>query len=252
MRRSLLILAFSSLLALAAAISLAKDGAADVEILTARGAKLHAVLLTPAKPNGAAVVIAPGKGNPPRTPFLATCARSLADAGFSVVLFDYAYFATKDGAPAPDLSTEIADMEAALAYTKKLGGVSKVILAGKSLGSLIALDWANSHPNDLAGLALLTWVVNDPAKPDEALPQAAALNDCPYSPLIVNGADDSMTVPRLLYEVAAKCKHAPQIVYVPGDHGLAPASKDAAETAENVDLAARALTVWAKRRIAAK
>lgn len=242
------------LLALAAAVAFGGGdaGPRDVEIATARGVKLHAVLHTPAKANGAAVVIAPGKGFPPSSPLLATCARSLADAGFSVVLFDYAYYAVKDGKNSPDLSVETADMEAAIDYAKKLSGVTKVILAGKSLGSVIALDWANAHPDALAGLALLTFVVNDPAKPGEALEQASALVDCPYPALVVNGADDTMTVPHVMYEVAAKCRTAPQIVYVPGNHGLAPASKDAAETAENCDLAAHALALWAKRRIAAK
>jgi predicted alpha/beta-hydrolase family hydrolase len=222
----------------------------DVEIGTARGVKIRAALHRPAKGNGAAVVIAPGKGFPAKTPLLATCAERLAEAGFAVVHFDYAYYAVKDGKPAADLAPEMADMEAAIEYAKKLDGVSKVILSGKSLGSVIALDWANRHPNDLAGLALLTYVVNLQDKPDEMAEQAKELFDCPYPALVINGLEDGYSTPRVLYEVASKCKKPPHVVVVPGDHGMAPKSKDAAETAENCELAARAFVVWAKRTIA--
>jgi predicted alpha/beta-hydrolase family hydrolase len=239
---------------LAGLSAFAKDDAApsDVQIPTARGVKLHAFLHRPKAPNGAAVVLAPGRGFPAKSPLLPVCAERLADAGFAVVRFDYAYYAAKDGAPSPDLSAETADMEAAIGYAKKLDGVSKVILAGKSLGSVIALEWANAHPNDLAGLALLTWVVDDPKAPAEALPQAASLKDCPYPALVLDGTDDSMASPSVLYDVASKCKHPPQIVMVAGDHGFGSPSQDDAETAENVDVAARSFVLWAKRRAAAK
>jgi predicted alpha/beta-hydrolase family hydrolase len=254
MRNGMVVLGIVVLaLAALAAFGQDKAGPADVEIDTARGVKIKAALYKPKAGNGAAVVIAPGKGFPAKTPLLTTCAERLAEAGFSVVKFDYGYYALKGGEPNYEtFAPEFDDLESAVGYAKKLDGVSKVILAGKSMGSALAVDWAKRHPNDLAGLALLTWVVNGPEKRDEMLPQATELFECPYAALVVNGADDDTSNPRVLYEAAAKCKAPPLIVIVPGDHGLMPKSKDAAETAENCELAARAFVVWAKRKVSAK
>ncbi|MHC4958269.1 MAG: hypothetical protein ACYTGN_07820 [Planctomycetota bacterium] len=67
--------------------------------------------------------------------------------------------------------------------------------------------------------------------------------------LVVSGDKDPLCQLKAMYGLAAKAKRPVEIVVVPGDHSLRDAGKDEAKTKENIDLAARALVVWAKRRI---
>src|SRR5438093_11993143 len=139
-------------------------GAAVVSVPTPRGVVLEATLHRPKKPNGAAVVLAPGQGYHPARPLLVRSAEALAEAGFVVVRFDWAYFTAK-GQPSDGLAKEAEDLEAAIAYARKVEGASKVLLAGKSLGSLVVLARAAAHAEDVAGVALLTFPIHEPGAP---------------------------------------------------------------------------------------
>jgi predicted alpha/beta-hydrolase family hydrolase len=234
-----------------AALAKGDAAATDVEIPTARGVALKAVVHRPAKGNGAAVVLAPGQGYSMEKPLLKRSAEALAEAGFVAVRFDWAYWTAKGEASA-DLATEVADADAAVAFAKKQDGVSKVLLAGKSLGSFVALRWSNEHPDALAGLALLTFPTNDPQNGGAVRQEATALEKCALGPLIVCGDADPMADLPTLYGVAAKAKPAARVVIVPGDHGFGDGVKGSPVTLENVDLAVQNLVLWAKRRLAAK
>lgn len=233
---------------LAAFAAFGKDeaGVSDVDIPLARGGALKATVHRPAKGNGAAVVLAPGGGYHKELPILKRSAEALAEAGFVAVRFDWAYFTAK-GEPADDLKPEIADVDAAVAFAKKIDGVSKVLLAGKSLGSMVTLAWSLQHEDAVSGLALLTF----PTTPDANL-AAADLAKSDLGPLVVCGDHDPLVDLTTLYAVAAKAQHPPQIVIVPGDHGFTNGDKTSPETAENIELAVRNLVVWAKRRVAVK
>lgn len=246
MRNKLVAAAFL-VAALAAFTAFGKDDAAtvDVDIPTDRGVALKAVVHRPAKPNGAAVVLAPGQGYHKELPLMKRGAEALAEAGFTAVRFDWAYWTAK-GQPSDGYATEIADAEAAISFAKKQDGVSKLLLAGKSLGSVVALAWSNAHAGALNGLALLTF-----PNTAESNPNAADLAKCDLAPLMVSGDADPLLDRPALYALAAKMQHSPLIVIVPGDHGYGDGVKGSADAAENVDLAVRNLVVWAKRRIAA-
>jgi uncharacterized protein len=218
-----------------------------VEIPTPRGVKLKGTVDAPAKPNGAAVVLAAGKGYHGGLPLLKTCAERLASEGFVVVRFEWAYFTAKKE-PAPDLATEIEDLEAAIAYAKGLDGVKKVIVAGKSLGSVAALLRAERKSDDLAGVALLTLPVHAPGAPAKVFPEAEKVANLKLPVLILCGDKDDLCAPAAVYGLAASCDAAPTVVIVPGDHALKE-GEDEAKLQENIALAAHALAVWAKRRL---
>lgn len=239
MRRVLL-----SLLPFCLSLSAAPE---SLEIPTPRGVKLKATVDSPAKPNGGAVVLAAGRGYHGGLPLLAACAERLCAEGFFVVRFEWAYFTAKKE-PAPDLSTEIEDLEAAIAHAKGLKGVTKVIVAGKSLGSIAALLRAAKKADDLAGVALLTLPVHAPGKPAETLPEAERVATLKVPVLIICGDKDETSAPSAIYSLAASCDTAPTVVIVPGDHGMKEGG-DAAREKENVELSAHALAIWAKRRL---
>jgi predicted alpha/beta-hydrolase family hydrolase len=219
----------------------------EVEIPTPRGVKLKATVDAPSKPNGCAVVLAAGKGYHGGLPLLAACAERLCAEGFLVVRFEWAYFTAKKE-PAPDLSTEVEDLEAAITHAKGLEGEKKVIVAGKSLGSVAALLRAERKQDDLAGVALLTLPVHMRGQPARVLPEAERVAKLKLPVLILCGDRDDLCAPAALYGLAASCETAPTVVVVPGDHGLREGD-DAAREKENVALAAHALSVWAKRRL---
>jgi predicted alpha/beta-hydrolase family hydrolase len=229
------------------ALPLCLLAAEEVSIPTPRGVQLKGTVDAPAKPNGCAVVLAAGKGYHGGLPLLTTCAERLAAEGFYVVRFEWAYFTAKKE-PAPDLSTEIEDLEAAITYAKGLTGVKKVIVAGKSLGSLAAFLRASKKADDLVGVALLTFPIHKPGEPTKIFAEAEKLADLKLPVLVLCGDKDDLCSPGALYGLAASCPTPPTIVIVPGDHGLKEGD-DAAREQENVALAAHALAVWAKRRL---
>jgi predicted alpha/beta-hydrolase family hydrolase len=225
------------------------EEAADVEevvIPTARGAKLFATLHRPRRPNGSALLLAPGQGYDRTKPLLARSAERLAAAGFVALRFDWADTPEK-GRPSPDLSAETADLDAAARFLARAAGCERILLGGKSLGSLVAARWAVENPAAVAGLALLTLPVNDPQDPSRPFDSRETLLRLPLEPLIVCGDSDPLADRNALYRLAARMEAPPRVVVLPGDHGFAGPSKDAAETAENVDAVAGVLLLWARR-----
>lgn len=223
------------------------EEAREVSIPTPRGVQLKGTVNAPAKPNGGAVVLAAGKGYHGGLPLLKACAERLAAEGFFVVRFEWAYFTAKKE-PAPDLAPEIEDLEAAIAYAKRIDGVRKVIVAGKSLGSVAALLRAEKKADDVVGVALLTFPVHEPGEPGKTFPEAEKVANLKVPVLILCGDHDDLCNPSAVYALAATCETPPTVVIVPGDHTFKEGD-DAAKEKENIELAAHALAVWAKRRL---
>jgi len=149
----------------------------SVEIPTQRGLKLVGALHRPEKPNGVAVVIAPGQGYHKDLPLIVESAKALADAGFLAVRFDWAYFTAK-GQRSADLKPEMDDLEASIHFARQQEGIEKVVIAGKSLGSMVALNRAAARPDDLAGLALLTFPIHNPGATDTLFFPAGGPRQC--------------------------------------------------------------------------
>ena len=236
---------------LAAFTAFAKDdaGVAEIDLPTARGVALKANLHRPAKANGAAVVLAPGQGYHKELPLMKRGAEALTEAGFTVIRFDWAYFTAK-GEPSEDLAKEVADVDAAVAFARKQEGVSKVILAGKSLGSVATIRWGKQHRDAAVGFALLTPPMNDPDDPTMIAERVAGFEKLGDNALLVVGDRDPLCDLAVLYRALQTTASRQHVVIVPGDHGFVEGEKDSKETLENVDLVVRHLVVWAKRRAA--
>jgi predicted alpha/beta-hydrolase family hydrolase len=217
-----------------------------VKVPTARGVTLEASLHKPAKPNGIAIAMAPGQGGGRERPVVKKTSEALAAAGFTVVRFDWAYFTAKKE-PSEDLSTEVADLDAAVDFAKKLPGVTKVIVAGKSLGTVAAVKRLERKQEDPAALLLLTLPLamgDEAATPREGMD---SLLRTQIPTLVVVGDHDPLCPLAMLYAFAAKSATPFRVVVVPGDHSLAKAKGDESETDENVGLCAAAAVLWARR-----
>jgi predicted alpha/beta-hydrolase family hydrolase len=218
----------------------------ELELPTSRGTKLQASLHRPAAGNGAAVVLAPGQGYHRGRPILVRSAEALAAAGFVALRFDWAYTAVK-GQASEDLSAERDDLEAALAHVRGLEGVTKVVLAGKSLGSLVALARASEKHDDLAGLVLLTFPMHPPGVPSPRSEGVERLSRVKVPTLVIQGDADPLGDLSLLYALAAEGTGRPRVVVVPGDHGLQEGGPDDPRTAQNLRLGVDALVLFARR-----
>ncbi len=203
-------------------------------IRTTRGETIEATVDRPLRRNSTAVVLAPGQGYHRALPLLQQSAQLLAKAAFTVVRFDWRSFTTGQP-PSEDRSEERHDLETAITYAWSLPGIRRLILAGKSLGSSLALDHATSDRH-LAGLVLLTLPVRDSV---DLVADKLSLVRAPI--LIINAAMDPLCDLRALYRVALSPRRTPQVVVVPGNHALAGAP-------ESVEVAARAFATWAQGR----
>lgn len=251
MRNTLAIVVVGLVAAAAAAAALGQDGLAapsDQEIATPRGVNLKANVHLPAKGNGAAVVLAPGQGYHKELPLMRRGAEALAAAGFTAVRFDWAYF-TANGEPSPDHSTEVADLDAAVRHARKLPGVESVLVAGKSLGSMVVTRWGQAHRADAAGFALLTPPFGDPEDPTKVREGMNGFEKLGDTAFLAVGDKDPLCDLQLLYRTLASTGSRQRVVIVPGDHSFLQGEKTSPESAENIDLVIRNLVVWAKRRI---
>jgi predicted alpha/beta-hydrolase family hydrolase len=227
----------------------AEEPAAKVEVVkvsTPRGATFEASLHTPAMANGTAVVLAPGQGYHRELPILKRSAEALAAAGFTALRFDWAYTAAKGNA-SEDLSAEREDLEAAIARARALPGVTKVVVGGKSLGSVVAFSRALEKSDDLAGLLLLTFPLHEPG--GRPRPGVERFGEAAVPTLVVQGDRDPLGSLMALYDVASQAKHAPRVVVVPGDHSYAekPRGTDDPNGRENVEAAVAAVVLWSRR-----
>ncbi|OJX56964.1 MAG: hypothetical protein BGO89_10610 [Candidatus Kapaibacterium thiocyanatum] len=216
------------------------------QLTTSRGAKVYAVLHRPDTPGRVpAIVIAPGMGYDMDRPIIKDLAEAAARHGFAAIRFNWNYYSTdpKSGRPSSELANEIDDFRAALEVAKNDPHIdpSRIVIAGKSMGSLAA--WTIfSQDSALRGLFLLTPIFSE----EGAYPGLAAST---RPVVIVVGNDDpSSPLPRM-YSALAQTKGNVAAVVVGGNHGLNVGPKDdpahARSNADNIATAIQAILHWA-------
>ena len=191
--------------------------AKDIDIPTPRGAKLKSTIHLPKTANGTGVVIAPGGGYHKDRPLIVAAATHLQKAGFVVVRFNWNYFTQKQK-PSAELKNELKDLDAAIAYLRKRADVKQILVAGKSLGSLVTTLRAATKADDIEGIALLTFPIHAPNNPAQAWKEAAELAKVDLPTLIVCGNNDKLCDLKTLYKFVAKLPKGTQ-THV-GDRGV--------------------------------
>jgi predicted alpha/beta-hydrolase family hydrolase len=250
-RAALLALAASAAILVAAGLPASARGGdgpepavEEVKIPRPAGTPLAATLHHARQWGKTAVVMSPGQGGGRERPIVKRTAEMLAASGFVVVRFDWSFFTAGGKTPSEDFAAEVADLDAAVAYARAISGVTRVLLAGKSLGVIAIGERLAKHPDDAAGLLLLT----PPLRlGDEPWKGAANLLRSKVPTMLLVGDHDDLCPLPVLFEHASKCDIPPRVVVVPGDHGLAKSKDDPKETDANTALAAAATSLWALR-----
>lgn len=165
MRLSGWLFAFS--LIWSAAPAAAQDG---IKVPTPRGAAIEVIVEKPAG-NGPfpAVIFGSGSGYNMRQPILEQVAHALVAKGIAVYRLDWAYrvAGTPFAAQPRDKLAEIEDMRTALRLAQNDPSIdrTRILLAGKSLGSVIAWKLLRITP-EIKGAILFTPVCDPKENPD--------------------------------------------------------------------------------------
>jgi dienelactone hydrolase len=219
-----------------------------LHLTTPRGATVDVLQDRPSGPGPfPAIVLGSGAGYTMKLPILEHVAEALVAQGIAVFRFDWAYH-VKDpehGVPSKDRAPEIEDMNAVLALARKQAWVdgSRIVVGGKSLGSIIAWRVLRATP-DLKGALLLTPVCSPPGPapiaPDTNYPDVS--HEGRASAWVLGDRDPVCKDP-ILYRFLAEAAGPARIAVLEGNHSFedGPTTDPvvAARAEREIDLASR-------------
>ncbi|MBT9547664.1 MAG: hypothetical protein IV090_19890 [Candidatus Sericytochromatia bacterium] len=124
---------------------------------TPRQSQMEILWQAPKSPQAPVLVLAPGQSCNARRPLFEALAHAAHTQGVGLLRLEWSYcnLEKDQRKPSPELTSEKEDVETALNWIKQAGVKNPILLAGKSLGSLVSYGVFQSHP-ELTGLALLT------------------------------------------------------------------------------------------------
>lgn len=221
----------------------------DVVITGSRGQSLElAVAGTQPDAVRPCLILAPGRGYHKDLPILTDLAQQAAAAGYVTIRFNWNYYTT-GGDPSVAVANEQADLFDVIDYAKSMSEVDSttIVLAGKSLGSVVAW-WVFQKAPALAGVILLTPVM---ATEEMGEQYYHHLQQETRPVTIIVGAQDADNCPLpVLYDFLGARNSTIPVVVVPGDHGLNRGPWDDASWVEtnnaNIHAANSAAVMWLK------
>lgn len=196
-----------------------------------------------------ALLLAPGAGAPANSGWMEDVSVLLADAGFRVLRFDFAYMAERQrtGArrPPPRAEALTSEYEAAVrAAGAQVSG--RLLIGGKSLGGRVASLVAGRlfEGGTITGLVCLSYPFHPPKQPDKL--RTAHLKGLTCPTLIVQGERDPFGGPE---EVAGYGLSGAIAVHwaTDGDHDLKPRRSSGATHDGNLAEAVRAIAAFRDR-----
>lgn len=192
----------------------------------------------------ATLALAHGAGAPMDSPFLDSIARELASRGLRIARFEFPYMAARreDGRRrGPDRPPVL--LAAWRAAVEELGGASRLVIGGKSLGGRMASLLADEL--GARGLVCLGYPFHPPNQPRKL--RTAHLVDLQCPSLIVQGERDPFG-PRAEVEAMTLSK-AITFAWCPdGDHDFGPRGNSGFKRKDNLALAADAVAAFATER----
>lgn len=129
------------------------------------------------------LVLAHGAGGGMRTPFMAAVARDVSAAGVRVIRFEFDYMAA--GKRRPDPANRLLDKWRSV--VEELGGASRFVIGGKSLGGRMASMVADELST--RALVCLGYPFHPPGQPEKL--RTAHLTTLATRTLIVQGTRDA-------------------------------------------------------------
>ena len=188
------------------------------------------------------VVLAHGAGVAMDAPFMNSFAEGVAKGGFRVARFEFPYMQRQraEGKRLPPSPAPVL-VERYLAVIGALGGGSRLIIGGKSLGGRIATLIANQV--EAKGVICLGYPFHPPEKPENV--RIEYLKNITAPTLILQGGEDPFGLPDEVAEYGL-----PENVKVTwlegGDHHLAMADGSDADNEQNWAEGAEAIAEFAK------
>jgi len=163
------------------------------------------------------LVVAPGAGYHRGMPIITDLAHQAAAAGLVVVTFDWEFF-TGQSRPSEGFADEVADLEAVISFARRHPRVepSKIVLAGKSLGSVVA-HRVFAGDAGLVGLVLYTPLIRQPGALADLYSEAAS-GSRPVA-MALGDADPNCPL-AVLYRALGAAQRQVPVVVVGGNHGL--------------------------------
>ncbi len=254
---------FSSLLLMT--VNLAFAGTVEtLKLKTPRGVEIDAVIHYPDATATAtapapvpAVIIGSGQGYHMGLPLTEGLAKKIAEKGYVAIRFNWNYF-SHGGQPSEDLSNEVEDFATAVAFAKTNPKIDKdkIIVAGKSLGTIVSYKYFTSD-TQVKALVLMTpvctWRWDDKGDP---LPTPIGIGAETYPellnskrPIVVAlGNSDPMCSIPMLYDFLKDSTGNIATIVVEGDHSLnVGAGNDPAfekRNAENIGAATEMIAHW--------
>lgn len=192
---------------------------------------------------GKTVVLAHGAGAPMDTPFMATMAAGLADAGLRVVRFEFPYMALRRTTG----KRRAPDRPAILHQTwhqviDALGDPQRLVIGGKSMGGRIASEVADAAA--VGGVVCLGYPFHPPGRPEKL--RTAHLQHLTRPMLILQGERDTFGGPDEVsgYDLSS----AIHVEWLPdGDHSFKPRKSSGHTLGQNMERAIEAVVQFAHR-----
>jgi uncharacterized protein len=194
------------------------------------------------------VVLAHGAGGPMDSPFLNDFAAGLARGGIRVARFEFPYMrlrreASRRSGGAPDREPVLRD--AWKEAVDSLGGGSKVVIGGKSLGGRIASLVADEV--GARGLVCLGYPFHPPGQPSRL--RTKHLGDLRTRALILQGTRDPFGTPDDVREYTLS--PTIEVDWVEdGDHSWKPRAKSGRTLAENLAFGIEKTAAFVRDRFA--
>jgi hypothetical protein len=209
------------------------------------------------------LIIAPGQSCNSKGPLFETLGLKGVEQDYAVVRYEWGYCNSNPKSPMPseDLKNEIEDFQTVLKMVRdsEFYDQSRVTLAGKSLGSMVA--YAVFAKENSTSLVLLTPVcsysTDDNGKP---LPTPVLVAEENYPGLkniskkvfIIFGDSDSLCSPPFLFDYLKESKGNISVTMAPGDHGFrifgADGKVNDSKTQTNLDVVVGNVFNWLKQR----
>lgn len=164
------------------------------------------------------IIICPGRGYHKDLPLIKDLAKRAYINDIASVTFNWSFFTNKQN-PSPDGSAEIADIESILAMVMQDPriDISRVYIAGKSLGTLFAYFAFQEH-KELKGCILLTPLLSKAEEGEDFYPD---LNKETRPVTFIIGEKDSLNCPLPeLYRYLGNCTDNVSVITLNGGHSL--------------------------------
>ncbi len=164
------------------------------------------------------IIICPGRGYHKDLPLIKDLARKAYANDIASVTFNWSFFINKQD-PSPDGSAEIADIENILAMVMQDPriDISRVYIAGKSLGTLFAYFAFREH-KELKGCILLTPLLSKAEEGESYYPE---LSKETRPVTFILGDRDSLNCPlQELYTYLGNCTENVSVITLNGGHSL--------------------------------